>query len=611
MPPLRLRCAVNMAKYDTLVELWKRAIETHADRPLFGTKNTASGEWRWTTYLEFGRAVDKLRASMHGLGIGKADKVAIIANNRVEWAVACYATYGIGAAFVPMYEAQSSREWDYILRDASVKCVVVASDAIAAKLAPMELAELRHVISLDSNTVEDKTADRQIHKYSELLRTDAVFEAVSPDPQDIASLIYTSGTTGQPKGVMLSHRNISANVNSCMEFLPMTSEDRSLSFLPWAHVFGQTAELHMFIATGASMALAESVEMILPNLKEVRPTILVSVPRIFNRIYTSVQAQIAEKPAFIQAAVKSALATRHKLREDEPVGVGAKLVLALTDRVVFSKVRARFGGRLRYAVSGGAALSPDVAEFVDSLGISVFEGYGLTETSPVLSVNRPGYHRIGTVGQPIPGVRIVIDPEGEIIAYGDNIMKGYYKKPEETALVMTEDGGFRTGDMGKLEDGFLRITGRIKEQYKLENGKYVVPTPLEEQVKLSPYVANVMVYGDNRPYNIAIVVPAFPALEVWAEQNGVEGKGAALFSSTKVRELYTKEVGNLGEKFKGFESIRDFLLVPEDFTTDNDMLTPSLKLKRRGVMEAYGAAIDKLYADNKDKPRKSTSGARA
>lgn len=598
-----------MAKYDTLVELWKRAIETHPDRPLFGTKIPASGDtegqWRWTTYLEFGRAVDKLRASFHELGIGKADKIAIIANNRVEWAVACYAAYGIGAAFVPMYEAQAAKEWEFIMHDASVKCVIVATDAIAKKVDAFEsLAELRHIISLDTHTVArpadpSTPADRAVHRYAELLRTSATFDAINPDPSDIASLIYTSGTTGQPKGVMLSHRNISANVNSCMEFLPMTPEDRSLSFLPWAHVFGQTAELHMFLATGASMALAESVEKIIPNLAEVKPTVLVSVPRIFNRIYTAVQAQIAQKPGFIRQMVKSALATRQKERVGDSIGFGERMVLKATDALVFSKVRARFGGRLRYAVSGGAALSPDVAEFVDGLGISVYEGYGLTETSPVLAVNRPGYHRIGTVGQPIPGVRIVIDPEGEIIAYGDNIMKGYYKKPEETAQVMTEDGGFRTGDMGKLEDGFLRITGRIKEQYKLENGKYVVPTPLEEQVKLSPFVTNVMVYGDNRPYNIAIVVPALPALETWAEQNGVDGKGTALFSSGKVRELYMQELKALGEKFKGFESIKDFLLVPDDFTTENDMLTPSLKLKRRGVIEAYGARIDKLYADNK------------
>lgn len=593
-----------MAKYDTLVELWKRAIETHPDRPLFGTKT--QGEWRWTTYLEFGRAVDKLRASFHELGIGKADKIAIIANNRVEWAVACYAAYGIGAAFVPMYEAQASKEWEYILADASVKCVLVATDAIAKKVDGFEaLPELRHIVSLDPHTVERAGGgmDRAIHRYAELLRTSATFEAINPDPNDIASLIYTSGTTGQPKGVMLTHRNISANVNSCMEFLPMTPEDRSLSFLPWAHVFGQTAELHMFMATGASMALAESVDKIIPNLAEVRPTVLVSVPRIFNRIYTAVQAQIAQKPGFIRQMVKSALATRQKEQNGESIGFGERMILKATDALVFSKVRGRFGGRLRYAVSGGAALSPDVAQFVDGLGISVYEGYGLTETAPVLAVNRPGYHRIGTVGQPIPGVRIVIDPEGEIIAYGDNIMKGYYKKPDETAAVMTEDGGFRTGDMGKLEDGFLRITGRIKEQYKLENGKYVVPTPLEEQVKLSPFVTNVMVYGDNRPYNIAIVVPAFPALETWAEQNGVDGKGTALFSSSKVRELYKNQLSELGEKFKGFESIKDFILVPEDFTTENDMLTPSLKLKRRGVLEAYGAAIDKLYSDNKANSR--------
>lgn len=589
-----------MAKYKTLVDLWRRAIETHPDRPLFGTKAADTGEWRWTTYLEFGRAVDKLRASFHELGVGKGDKVAIIANNRVEWAVACYASYGLGAAFVPMYEAQASKEWEYILADASVKLTVCANETIANKVCGFELPELRHVVCLDAAASPRQAGSVAVHRYADLLRTGATSAAIDPDPEDIASLIYTSGTTGQPKGVMLTHKNLASNVNSCMEFLPMTQDDRSLSFLPWAHVFGQTAELHMFLATGASMALAESVEKIIPNLAEVRPTILISVPRIFNRIYTAVQAQIKSKPALVQNMVKRAFESKRTLRADGSLGLGDKINLALTDKLVFSKVRARFGGRLRYAVSGGAALAPEVAEFVDGLGISVYEGYGLTETAPVLSVNRPGYHRIGTVGQPIPGVRIVIDPDGEIIAYGDNIMKGYYKKPDETAQVMTDDGGFRTGDMGKLEDGYLAITGRIKEQYKLENGKYVVPTPLEEQVKLSPYIANVMVYGDNRPYNIAIVVPAFAALEPWAEQNGVDGKGEALLQSSKVRELYKSELGAMSDKFKGFEAIRDFLLVPEDFTTENGMLTPSLKLKRRGVIEAYAAAIDKLYAERKN-----------
>jgi long-chain acyl-CoA synthetase len=272
----------------------------------------------------------------------------------------------------------------------------------------------------------------------------------------------------------------------------------------------------------------------------------------------------------------------------------------LFDKLVFSKVRERFGGRLKYAFSGGAAINKDVATFIDNLGITVYEGYGLTETSPIATANWPGSRKIGSIGKPIPGIEVKIDKEvtgdpinGEIVVYGHNIMKGYHGLPEENAKVFTEDGGFRTGDMGRIdEDGFVYITGRIKEQYKLENGKYVVPGPLEEQLKLSPFIANVMVYGDNKPFNTALIVPDMESLEKWAKDNGVDGD---ILEDERVKELIAKELDEHSSGFKQFEKVRKFKLISEDFSTDNDMLTPTLKLKRRIVMKNWGDALQHLY----------------
>ena len=372
---------------------------------------------------------------------------------------------------------------------------------------------------------------------------------------------------------------------------------------------------------GASIA-CENVQKILDNLIEVKPTLLFSVPTIFNKIYMAVQQQLASKPRPVQILVKIALAIAAKERAGRPLGPHERALRKLVDKLVFQKVRARFGGRLKYAVSGGAALSPSVAEFIDSLGITVYEGYGLTETSPIVSVNVPQARKMGSVGQPIPGVRVEIDSaaidgkagepgrsdrrEGEIVVFGHNVMKGYFKHPDETAAVFTKDGGFRTGDMGYLDrDGYLFITGRIKEQYKLENGKYVVPAPLEEQLKLSPYIAHVMIYGDNKPYNVALIVPNFATLNKWAgeEATALPSDTEALLRDDKVRSLFERELATYGANFKGYEAIRDFALVPSDFTTDNGMLTPKQSLKRRKVIEAFAPRIEQLYAKRKGDAR--------
>ncbi len=385
-----------------------------------------------------------------------------------------------------------------------------------------------------------------------------------------------------------------------------------MSFLRWAHPFWQTVALQGLFSMGASLAICEAVDKIIDNLAETQPTLLFSVPRIFNKLYSGVQKTISEKPELVQKMVKSALATRAKQRAGGEVSLGEGMVLALTDKIVFSKVRARFGGKLKYAFSGGAAISKEVAEFIDGLGITVYEGYGLTETSPIATANWPGNRKIGSVGKPIPGVRVDISDEGEIIVHGPNVMMGYHNRKEENDAVFTSDGGFRTGDMGKVDpDGFVFITGRIKEQYKLENGKYVVPTPLEEQIKLSPYVLNAMVYGDNKPFNVALVVANLEAVKRWAQENGVSASGDALLEDKKVRELFKKELDHYGEKFKGFEEVRDFALVSEDFTAENGMLTPSLKVKRREVLKKWSGLIEELYTKKRDKGEAKGGDAKA
>ncbi len=611
-------------RFDTLVDIFTQSAAKYPSRELFGTKR--HGAWRFSTYADFERDVNKLRGALASLGAGKGDRIAIISNNRVEWAVAAYATYTLGGAFVPMYEAQLEKDWEFILDDCEAKFLFVATRAIFDKTKAFlgKIKGLSHIVLLEDDPSANGDATST---YKKLLDAGKESPIQKPAPSDIAGFIYTSGTTGAPKGVILSHSNIASNVSAVHEVFPMDRDDRSLSFLPWAHSFGQTCELHALISQGASMGICEAVDKIIDNLAEVKPTLLFSVPRIFNKLYTAVQKQIASKPPLVQKLVKRALKVTAKQRNHEALGLVDQLVLALTDRLVFSKVRARFGGRLKYAFSGGAAISRDVAEFIDSLGVTVYEGYGLTETSPIATANYPGQRKIGSVGRAIPGVKIVIDSsagggekngykEGEILVYGPNVMVGYHNRAEENSAVfktLVVDGakGFRTGDLGYLDsEGFLYITGRIKEQYKLENGKYVVPTPLEEELKLSPYIANAMVYGDNRPYNVAILVANVDALKGWAQKNEIgTSDTASLLTNSKIKELYEKEVETYSKKFKGFESVNGFALIAEDFTTDNGMLTPSLKLKRRKVIEVHGALIDGLYVKKAKRVESSASAA--
>jgi long-chain acyl-CoA synthetase len=582
--------------FKNLVDLYEQSCRDFAQHDLFGTK--VDGQWRYITYADFKRRVDDFRGGLKRLGVGAGDRVAIIADNCVEWAVAAYATYGLRATFVPMYEAQPADEWIFILNDCTAKVAIVSKRAIHRLLTErrVEVPSLTHILGIEL-PADDGLAFKTIESHG----TANPSPPEHPAPGDIAGFIYTSGTTGLPKGVVLTHANFCSNVNDVNVVFPLGPSDRSLAFLYWAHAFGQTAELHSLLSLGLSIAINDAIENLVGNLAEVKPTVLIAVPRIFNRVYAGITRQMEDKPGVIQALFRSGIAAATRRSRGESLGPLAALSLSLADALIFRKVRARLGGRLRFAVSGSAALSKEVAEFVDALGIDVYEGYGLSEASPVVSTNSPGHQRIGSVGRALPSVRIVIDTEvtgdpqnGEIVIYGDNVMQGYHNRPEESVQAFTADRGLRTGDMGRLdEDGYLYITGRIKEQYKLENGKYVVPSPLEEKLKLSPHILNVMLYGDNRAHNVAIVVPNPEGLERWAKQN--QKTLGDPTTDPAVKALLQSELDRLSTSFKSYERPKNVLVVSEDFTVPNGLLTPSLKVKRRAVVAKYEKALVALY----------------
>jgi long-chain acyl-CoA synthetase len=594
--------AVQQKKYTDLVDMLQKSISAHGERPSFGTKR--AGRWEWISYRELGEMVDRCRGGLAARGVGRGDVVAIIASNRLEWAVCAYATYGLGARFVPMYENQLTSDWRYIIEDSETKILFVSTRDIFGKVRdwPEEIDTLDRVYCLAFS------GDRE-ESFEALLREgdENPAEVASLDPDEVCGFIYTSGTTGKPKGVLLTHANFIANINDAHMVFPLEPTDCVVSFLPWAHSLGQTVELHLMLSWGAALAPAESIAKLVENFAEVRPTVMVSVPRIFNKIYDGVHKKMEEEGGVKKLLFKAALeneGNRRKLAEADRTSLLVETKHRFYDKLVFSKIRARFGGRLKFAFSGGAALSPDVAEFIDKIGIMVFEGYGLTETAPVVSANYPGNRKIGSVGKPLPSVTVKIDQsmvkdesdDGEIVVYGPNVMKGYHKLADATAEVMTEDGGFRTGDRGHLDsDGYLYITGRIKEQYKLTNGKYVVPAPLEEQLQLSPYIVQVFIDGTNKPFNVALVVPDQEAVTKWAREQDMQAGFEELLKKPELKKLIEKEIAKYGKELKGYEKPKKIALIGEEFTTENGMLTPTLKIKRRKVVEKYKDLLDSLW----------------
>ncbi len=590
-------------KPDNLVDWWIESEKKFSDNDLF-LVHDGKGGLRPIKYGEIGRRIAAVRGGLAALGIDKNDAVGIISANRPEWAVLAFATYGRNARYVPMYEKELAKTWKYIIEDSGLKFLMVSTPEIYEKIKEFagNIPTLEHIYIIES---EGENSFSALEKAGEANPVGPLI----PHPDDIAVLIYTSGTTAEPKGVLLSHGNITYNAITGFRLFPDLREGQvGISMLPWGHSYAITAELTSWIGFGGTLGFMRSVDTLAEDMRLVRPHYLVSVPRVFNKVYDTIQMRMSDEGGLKKKLFDAACNTARKKRELAHSGKRNLFIdvkIFLLDKLVFSKIRAVVGGRISGAMTGSAAMNKEIAEFFFDIGISIFDCYGLTETAPGVTMNSPLAWRIGSVGKVLDGQKVVIDKtlteegadDGEIIVYGPNVMKGYHNKPEETRAVMTADGGFRTGDRGRLdEDGFLWITGRIKEQYKLSNGKYVFPAAIEEEIKLLPNVANAMAYGDGKPFNICLLLPDFAVTKRWAEHEGVSAQPEDLVVNSAFKEMLVSEVKNhLKKSFGGYEIPEKYILIREDFTVENKMLTQTLKLKRRVVIDHYAREIEELY----------------
>ena len=600
----------------TLTKLFFDAVERHASRPA-AFRYKSEGQWRPITHRETEERVRHVSIGLRELGIKPGDRVALLSENRPEWAFADYACLAARTADVPIYATLPPKQIEYIVRDSGAVAMFCSSADQYAKVREVRAAlpTLKHVIVFDRDAKRDgamtlaeleERGRAAAGKYP-TYRDDAL--AVQPD--DLATLIYTSGTTGDPKGVMLTHNNIYSNLKAGLEVIPVGAGDEALSMLPLSHIFERTVGYTLFHA-GVVINYAESFEAVAANLQEVKPTVVLSVPRLYEKVYARVLENALagsglKRKIFFWAKGVGEEWADHTLA-GLPIPGGLAFQKRIADRLVFSKLKQRTGGRVKFFISGGAPLSADIAKFFIGAGLPIAEGYGLTETSPVITINPLHKIKIGTVGRPIPGVQVKIADDKEILAKGPNIMRGYFNKPEATAEAIDADGWFHTGDIGELDaDGYLTITDRKKDLIVTAGGKNIAPQPIESMIKTNKFILNAVLLGDKRKYPIMLVVPNGDTLEAWAkERNLVAPSRTALLALPDVHAKIEREVmGDLRDLAK-YQMPKKIVIVEEDFTIDNGMLTPTLKVKRRAVEQRYAAAIEKAYAEG-DVERISTT----
>jgi len=592
----------------TLNQLFFTTVDRHAGLPA-AFRSKVGGAWVAVTHRQTLERVQAICLGLRELGIKPGDKVALISENRPEWALSDYACLCARAADVPIYPTLTAKQTEYILRDSESVAVFCSTLAQVDKVLEVKdaLPLLKHVIVFDSAAAAERPRVMALAALEAKGRSAASRhptwkqEALSAEPDDLATLIYTSGTTGDPKGVMLSHYNIWSNVQAVLQMIPIGHGDECLSMLPLSHSYERMVDYTLFQA-GVIINYAESFDTVAANLGEVKPTVVLSVPRLYEKVY----ARVLEN-ALSGSAIKRTIFFWAKRAGEQwatlslaglPIPGALAIKKKVADRLVFSKLQARTGGRIRFFVSGAAPLSADIAKFFYSAGLPVIEGYGLTESSPVLTLNPLDRLKLGTVGRAIPGVELKIASDGEIFARGPNIMQGYYKQPEATREVIDAEGWLHTGDIGELDsDGYLKITDRKKELIKTAGGKYIAPQPIEGMVKRNKFIANAVLYGDRRKFPIILVVPNFDNLERWArERNLAYGSRAELIQLADVQAKVEREVMSALHDLAKFETPKKVVVLENDFTIESGELTPTLKVKRRVVEKRYKDLIDAAYA---------------
>ena len=593
----------------TLAEMAQRSFVQHAARPFLGAKNKGESDYKYATYGEVALRVRDVAGAVLQLGLGRGDRAAILSENRPEWAIADLACQMTGIISVPFYSTLPSNQILTILRDCGATLIFVSNASQLKKIAEIqnELPHLKHIVLFDavenSQTISFSDLEKRGQEY--WAQNAGGYETLWPAalPDDTATIIYTSGTTGEPKGVMLSHRNILANVETIVTSIALSSADSFLSFLPLAHIYERTAGYYLPTRLGSSVAYCESLFTVDKNLREVKPTIMFCVPRLYESMREKLFSAAKSLPENQQEKYLDALALaqkagahKGKIQGAPSLGLMEQVKYKVYDLKVYAKVREKFGGNLRYFVAGGAPLPPQLGALFLGMGVVILEGYGLTETSPVIAVNRPGEVHLGTVGKVLENLEVKIEIDGEICVKGASIMKSYWNKEEATRDVLTADGWFHTGDIGVLENGILKITDRKKDLLVLANGKKVAPAPIEMEMSQSQYISQIVLVGDKLKAVAALIVPHFEHLKTWAgEQNfqqGIDGDdNQKLLAEPAVIQLFKAEVEKYSSGLADFERVKKIALLPDAFTVENGEMTPTLKIKRKIVSEKYGHLV--------------------
>lgn len=594
--------------FENITELFANLFEKFADssRPLMMRK--VGKTYQPISYSEVRDTIHAFALGLSDLGISAGDKVAILSENRPEWVYTDMAALALGCADVPIFPSQTAKQVEFILKDSGASAIVVSNAFQLTKVLKIrsEVPKLKHIIVMNEPVQEQDgiisfssvvdNGKRKGGDAAQFLR-DAARRTTG---EQLCTIIYTSGTTGNPKGVMLTHRNFVSNINSASQLLPIGTEDVLLSFLPLCHSFERMAGYYTAMGCGATIAYAESVETVAENLLEVRPTLVCSVPRLFERIHSRIARKIEKEPALRKKifywAVKvghDSMAARRRKRNPPLLS----FQYALADKLVFSKLRERTGGRIRYFVSGGAALPRDLAEFFEAVGILIIEGYGLTETSPVISVNMLDGYKFGSVGKPIPGVEVKISEDGEILTRGPHVMAGYYNDKKATEEMIDSEGWLHTGDIGMMDqDGYLYITDRKKHLFVSSGGKNIAPQPIENLFAANDFIDQFILIGDKRMYLTALIVPDYDALKEYADKNGIPYKDKReLVNNHEISMMIEQKIQSTQKDLANFEKVRRFTLLEEPLTIESGELTPTMKIRRKAVEERYKDLIEAMY----------------
>lgn len=586
----------------TLNDIFFAAVDRNLDKVMLYRE---AGKWLPISSSQFGEKVARTARVLYSWGIRSGDRVAILSENRPEWPIADMSSLLLGAVTIPLYTTLTAEQTAFALNDAGCRIIFVSSDQQLHKvIAILPHTQIEKIVVMDdlefngdlSPFAEKCVTMRQFAQSgSGNLDREIEQQARSVTPDDLATIVYTSGTTGTSKGAMLTHGNIASNIMCSLLGFSMRPGLVSISFLPLCHITARHVDFSM-LYHGVTLAYCPFIEQLPQALLEVKPSLFVAVPRVYEKIYAQAERQAQGFPK--RTIYEWALSVGRECRPEILAGkIPKSSRWRLAYKLVFSKIRAGMGGKVETFISGGAPLGRELAEWYATVGIRVHEGYGLTETSPVIAVNTPVNHRIGTVGKILPNIEVRIAEDGEILVCGPSVFKGYWNRPEETKAAL-EDGWFKTGDIGNIDaDGYLSVTDRKKDLIKTSGGKFIAPQPIENALKLNPYVGVAAILGDRRKFPAAMISPNFARLEEWARANGIPfSSRAELITNQKVQSLYEGVVEEQNQNLARFEKLKRVMLVPDEFTADNGALTPTLKLRRRVIEERYKQQIDELYA---------------